>query len=74
MSKILGYTGPVYPLYSPIEVVSAISTAEYNHLAISFKTCENAFFLTSTILGGRDVIEEFVVVGVWLISHGWAPT
>jgi uncharacterized protein YktA (UPF0223 family) len=30
--------------------------------------------LASTILGGRDVIEEFVTAGVWPISHGWAPT
>jgi hypothetical protein len=30
--------------------------------------------LASTILGGRDVIEEFVVAETWLISYGWAPT
>jgi hypothetical protein len=73
MSKISGYTRPTYPLYSPIEVVTAINTAEYNHRAIGFKNCENAFFLANTILGGRDVIEEYVAVGVWPISHGWAP-
>jgi hypothetical protein len=74
MSKIPGYTGPAYPLYSPIEVVTTTYTASYNHRAIGFKSCENAFFLASTILGGRDVIEEFVTVGVWSTSHGWAPT
>jgi hypothetical protein len=31
-------------------------------------------FLASTILGGCDVIEEFVAAGIWPISHGWAPT
>jgi hypothetical protein len=31
MSKILGYTGPAYPLYSPIEAVTATCTAPYNH-------------------------------------------
>jgi hypothetical protein len=30
--------------------------------------------LASTILGGRDVIEDFVVVETWTISYGWAPT
>jgi hypothetical protein len=30
--------------------------------------------LASTILGGHDVIEEFIAVEVWPISHGWAPT
>jgi hypothetical protein len=31
-------------------------------------------FLASTILGGCDVIEEFVAAEIWPISHGWAPT
>jgi hypothetical protein len=73
MAKTLSYTRPIYPLYSPIEIVTAINTAEYNHRAIGFKNCENVFFIASTILGGRDVIEEFVAAGVWLTCHGWAP-
>jgi hypothetical protein len=28
----------------------------------------------STILGGRDIIEEFTAARIWLISYGWAPT
>jgi hypothetical protein len=68
------YTRPAYPLYSPIEAVTATCTAPYNHRAVGFKNCENALFLASTILGGRDVIEEFVAAGIWPISHGWAPT
>jgi hypothetical protein len=30
--------------------------------------------LTSTILGGRDIIKEFLAADVWLISYRWAPT
>jgi hypothetical protein len=30
--------------------------------------------LASIILGGRDIIKEFVAAEIWLISHGWAPT
>jgi hypothetical protein len=60
MSKIPGYTGPAYPLYSPIEVVTATCIAPYNHRTVGFKNCESAFHLASTILGARDVIEEFV--------------
>jgi hypothetical protein len=71
MSKIPGYTRPTYPLYSPIEAVTATCTPPYNHRAVGFKNCNNAFFLASTILGGRDAIEEFVAAGVWPISHGW---
>jgi hypothetical protein len=73
MSKIPSYTGPSYPLYSPIEAVTATCTAPYNHRAVGFMNCENAFFLASTILGGRDVIEEFVAAEIWPISYGWAP-
>jgi hypothetical protein len=54
--------------------MTATCTTSYNHRAIGFKTCENAFLLASTILGGCDVIEEFVAAEIWLISHGWAPT
>jgi hypothetical protein len=36
MSKIPSYTGPAYPLYSPIEVVTATCIASYNHRAIGF--------------------------------------
>jgi hypothetical protein len=54
--------------------VTGNCTASYNHRAVGYKSCENTFFLTSTILGGRDVIEEFVAVEVWPISHGWAST
>jgi hypothetical protein len=31
------------------------------------------FHLASTIVGGRNLIEEFVSSNVWPISHGWAP-
>jgi hypothetical protein len=68
MSKIPSYTGLAYPLYSPIEAVTATCTAPYNHRAVGFRNCESAFHLASTILGGRDVIEEFVVAETWPIS------
>jgi hypothetical protein len=31
------------------------------------------FHLASTIVGGRDLIEEFIAANVWPISHSWAP-
>jgi hypothetical protein len=30
--------------------------------------------LAGTILGGRDIIEEFVAANIWPISYGWDPT
>jgi hypothetical protein len=74
MSKIPGYTGPAYPLCSPIEALITTCTAPYNHQAVGFRNCESAFHLAGTILGGRDVIEEFVAAKIWPISYGWAPS
>jgi hypothetical protein len=61
-------------LGQPMAPMTGICTASYNNGTISFKNCENAFFLASTIFGGRDAIEEFVVADVWLLSDGWKPT
>jgi hypothetical protein len=51
-----------------------VNTAEFNHRAVGIRNCESAFHLASTILGGRDIIEEFVGARIWPISSGWAPT
>jgi DNA-directed RNA polymerase subunit N (RpoN/RPB10) len=61
-------------LFSPIEALTATCTAPYNHRAVGFRNCESAFHLASTILGGCDIIEEFVAAEIWTISYGWAPT
>jgi hypothetical protein len=74
MSAIPDYDGPANPFYTPIEALTAISTASYNHQAVGIWDCESMFHLASTIVGGRDLIEEFVAANVWPISHGWAPT
>jgi hypothetical protein len=74
MSTILGYEGPAHPLSSPIEALTVVSTTAYNHGAVGISSCENAFQLASTILGGRDIIEEFIATLIWPISYGWAPT
>jgi hypothetical protein len=50
-----------------------MNTAEFNHRAVGIRNCESAFHLASTILGGRDIIEEFVAAKIWPISCGWAP-
>jgi hypothetical protein len=73
MSMISGYEGPAHPLSTPIGALTAVNTAEYNHRAVGIRSCENAFHLASTILGGRDIVEEFVAAQIWPISHGWAP-
>jgi hypothetical protein len=54
--------------------LEAVNTAEFNQRALGIRNCECAFHLASTILGGRDIIEEFVPSRVWPISSGWSPT
>jgi hypothetical protein len=74
MSTIPGYEGPAHPLSSPIEALTAVNTVAFNHWVVGIRSCENVFHLASTILGGRDIIEEFVAARIWPISCGWAPT
>jgi hypothetical protein len=62
------------PDSSPMEALNAVCTADYNNRAVGIRSCENAFHLASTILGGRDIIEAFVAARIWPISYGWAPT
>jgi hypothetical protein len=73
MSDVPGYEGPANPFRTPIESLTAVSTASYNHRAIGIRDCESMFHLASTIVGCRDLIEEFVAANIWPISHGWAP-
>jgi hypothetical protein len=73
MSEVSGYTGPAHPLTCPIAPLTAVNTAEFNHRAVEIRNCESAFHFASTILGGRDIIEEFVAARIWPISNAWAP-
>jgi hypothetical protein len=74
MSTIPGYEGLSHPLSSPIDALTAVSTANFNHRAVGIRSCENAFHLAGIITGGRDIVEEFVAARIWPISYGWAPT
>jgi hypothetical protein len=48
--------------------LNAVCTASYKQHAADFESCENAFSLASTIISGRDVIEEFVAADILPIS------
>jgi hypothetical protein len=60
-------------LHCPIAPFTALNVGKYNQRALGIRNCESAFHLASTILGGRDIIEEFVAARIWPISNGWAP-
>jgi hypothetical protein len=57
----------------PIAPLAAVNVGRYNQRALGIRNCESAFHLASTILGGRDIIEEFVTARIWPISNGWSP-
>jgi hypothetical protein len=54
--------------------VTTVSTATFNRRVCSFKRAKNSFYLASTILGGHDVIEEYVAMCIWNLAHGWSPS
>jgi hypothetical protein len=54
-----------------MEPMTESCTTSYNKHDVGFEGCESAFLLANTILGGRDVIKEFVAAEVWPISDGW---
>jgi hypothetical protein len=58
---------------SLIAPLTAVNVGRYNQRALGIRSCESAFHLASTILGGRDIIEEFVAARIWPISNGWSP-
>jgi hypothetical protein len=73
ISTISGYERPAHPLSTPIGALTTVNTAKYNHWEVGIRSCENAFHLASTILGGHDIVEEFVAARIWPISYDWAP-
>jgi hypothetical protein len=74
MSKVPDYTGPTYPLYSPMAPMTAITTATYNDRTLGFKNCENAFFLANTILGCCDVIGVFYLYAITKVASDLCAT
>jgi hypothetical protein len=60
-------------LSCPIAPLAVVNVGKYNQRALGIRSCESAFHLASTILGGRDIIEEFVAARVWPISNGRSP-
>jgi hypothetical protein len=56
MSAIPDYNGLANPFSTPIEALTAISTASYQWV-VGIRNCESMFHLASTIISRRDLIE-----------------
>jgi hypothetical protein len=73
MAEVLGRTSAFYPFYYPMGPMNAICTATFDRKTPGFMIAENRFGFACRILGGRDVLEEFVAARIWPITHGWGP-
>jgi hypothetical protein len=73
MSAIPDYNGLANPFSTPIEDLTAISTTTYNQRAVGIRNCESMFHLASIIVGGRDLIEEFVAANIWSFLTAGPP-
>jgi hypothetical protein len=50
--------------------MNAICTAMFNRKTPDFMIAENRFGFACRILGGHDVLEEFIAAQIWPIAHG----
>ena len=57
-----------YPLPSKILPVKHISLAEFRRFGVSYKDCLDAFASAAGLIGGRDLIEQFICANIWPIS------
>jgi len=53
-----------YPLASKVLPVEHISQAEFRRFGVGYKDCLDAFASVAALLGGRDLIEEFVCANI----------
>lgn len=63
----------IYPFACGVEDLDVTYAPDYDGKPAAFKACCDAFYLATTTLSGRDVIEEALAVGILPLSRGWAP-
>ena len=59
-----------YPLASKILPIEHISQAEFRRSGAGYKDCLDAFALAAGMIGGRDLVEEFICARIWPLSAG----
>ena len=62
-----------YPLASKVLPVEHISQADFRRSGAGYKDCVEAFRMAAGLIGGRDLIEEFICANIWPLSAGWDP-
>jgi len=62
-----------YPLSAKVVRFNHVSKANFKRTAAGYKDCCAAFATATSVIGGRDLVEEYVVSKVWPLSCGWLP-
>ena len=62
-----------YPLSAKVLPFNHVSKANFKRTAAGYKDCCAAFATATSVIGGRDLVEEYVVSKVWPLSCGWLP-
>ena len=65
--------GVSYPLAAKIEEFKHITKADFRRTVAGYKECYSAFASTTRVVGGRDLIEEYLAAKVWPLTSGWLP-
>lgn len=63
----------IYPFSSKVEDLNVVFVPDYDAKSDGYEACCDAFYLATTTLSGRDVVEEALAAKVLPLSHGWAP-
>ena len=56
---------------SKVLPVEHMSQAEFRRSGAGYKDCLDAFASVAALIGGRDLIEEFICANIWPLSASW---
>ena len=58
------------PLAAKVEEFDHVTKADFQRTAPGYKECCSAFASAARVIGGRDLIEEYLAVKVWPLTRG----
>jgi len=56
-----------------VEEFKHVSKADFRRTSASYKECYSAFASAASVVGGRDLIEEYLAAKVWPLTRDWLP-
>ena len=65
--------GVYYPLAAKVEEFKHVSKAHFRRTSASYKECYSTFASAARVVGGRDLIEEYLAAKVWTLTRDWLP-